>query len=267
MRLLKFIFLCIWISFLSSCDTGTNPNSDINQVNNSKDSISAPDSAVVTLKKFTIKNKEGNEASFEYPLISGLPNQVADKINREISKTEVTEDNHKAIEKEFTECSCGYVGSSYKINFNENHVLSLSLFIETMGAYPGGQTKNLNFNLLNGELIQISDLLKKDSLTSLANTLNPMLEDRLDEAKKAADDEEGDSGDGGDDLMEEWSDGASFTKDNLNDFIIDKDGLTFYYDFAFPHAAEALEPDNSFKLTYSQLASYKNANSVIAELK
>jgi len=252
---------------VASCDTGTNPISDRNHVNDQKDSNNIVDSALVTIKKFSVKNKEGMDASFEYPLISGLSSKIADKINREIAKTEITEDDRKSIEKEFNDCSCGYVGSSYKVNFNKNHVLSLSVYVETMGAYPDGQIKNLNFNLINGELINISDLLEKDSLTVLVGVLNPMLEDRLDVAKKMADDEEGESGDGGDDLIEELSDGASFNKENLNDFIIGKVGLTFFYDFAFPHAAEALEPDNSFTLTYEQLSPLIKAKSLITEFK
>jgi hypothetical protein len=50
----------------------------------------------------------------------------------------------------------------------------------------------------------------------------------------------------------------------LNNFIVTPNGITFYYDFGFPHVAKALEPDNSFPVTNEELQPFLKKNGLLS---
>ena len=49
---------------------------------------------------------------------------------------------------------------------------------------------------------------------------------------------------------------SRFGADDLNRFRLDEKGVTFVYDFGFPHVSEALEPSGEYFLSWEELRPY-----------
>jgi hypothetical protein len=202
--------------------------------------------------RFGLKNMgEGAEAILDWPVIvGGASKDIIDTINKKISFQEIAGFAIEKAKDEYNENGTGTVGTSFKINYNHKPILSLSVLIETMAAYSEGNYYHYNFNSETGTKIEVNNLIKEKSIPALVDTLNAILKTRIDETLKSA-------VEGGEeaDVISEQLEEAEFNE-KLNSFSIHKDGIIFYYDFGFPHAFEALEPNNEFMLTWKELHSW-----------
>ena len=63
---------------------------------------------------------------------------------------------------------------------------------------------------------------------------------------------------------DELFDGKRVDADSLNEFLVVEDGVKFYYDFAFPHVIQALEPDNEYHLTWSEIKPFVKPGGLLA---
>jgi len=59
---------------------------------------------------------------------------------------------------------------------------------------------------------------------------------------------------------------SRFGVENLDTFRLDDKGVTFVYDFEFPHVSEALEPAGEYFLSYEELRPYINPEGPLARL-
>jgi hypothetical protein len=227
-----------------------NASADLN-----KDSIlTNVDTLSVVSKKYILKSNE-SEAWMEWPEIYGNVSMGSlMKMNTVISVDSVCGESIGAIQLNYKECSCGTVGSSYSINYNKNYILSLSIALETMGAYPDGYLESYNFNIKTGERLFIESLIKKDSLDPLLRNLNAELTKRIEEAKAIADEDAEKSGDT--ESINDLFTKTEFSKEDLKNFIITDKGITFYFEFGFPHAVQALEPPGDFSIPKEELKPY-----------
>ena len=55
-----------------------------------------------------------------------------------------------------------------------------------------------------------------------------------------------------------------FKVDNLQDVGVAGGGVTFTYDFDFPHVMLACEPDGSFRMTWAEIKPYLRADGALA---
>jgi hypothetical protein len=49
---------------------------------------------------------------------------------------------------------------------------------------------------------------------------------------------------------------ADFTAENLKEFDINDRGIRFWYDYGFPHAIQAWQPEGRYFMTWSQMKPY-----------
>ncbi|MDO1447701.1 hypothetical protein Q0590_15630 [Rhodocytophaga aerolata] len=202
----------------------------------------------ITEYSFSVQGTDNRLADFSFPRVQGKhTSQVVTKMNEQLSIQNLTDDTEEAIKKNFAECACGLVNSSYVINYNKHGMLSLTVVNEWLGAYSSFSSKYFNFNTQTGELISVDQLFAPAALDELTKLANTILQSRISETKKevAGMDET------------EWANellaDKQFTKADLQNFTLHADGITFYYSFGFPHAALALEPDGEIYFTYEQL--------------
>jgi len=61
-----------------------------------------------------------------------------------------------------------------------------------------------------------------------------------------------------------FKDSAQYNPLKLNDFSVAADGVSFYYDYGFPHVIQALQPAGEFKFTWKQLKPYIKPGGLLA---
>jgi hypothetical protein len=136
---------------------------------------------------------------------------------------------------------------TYEVNYNQDRLLSMSYQIVGVGAYVSGYTKHVAVNLETGNVIRLDDMFKPLALGMLAQRLDGRLQAEI-KAKIAqikVDDPQ----------FSETSLFANhrFRIRNLEKFSISAQGVTFYYDYGFPHVALAYEPSGRFLMPFSEL--------------
>ncbi|HEV2860788.1 MAG TPA: hypothetical protein VGX48_07280 [Pyrinomonadaceae bacterium] len=141
----------------------------------------------------------------------------------------------------------------FKVNYNKNYILDITLWAEGTGAYPDTNTQHRAISLKTGGVLKARDVFKPDALDTLARMANESLRAAVAEQIKVVE-EDGDLTDK-DSLKEELK-GLTFGVKNLDDFKVSDAGVTFLYDAGFPHVIQALEPDGEYFFTYAQLAPY-----------
>jgi hypothetical protein len=206
---------------------------------------------VVTEYSFSVQGTDNRQADFSFPRVqSKQASQVFTKINEQLSIQNLTDDTEEAIKKNFAECACGLVNSSYVVNYNKHGMLSLTVVNEWLGAYSSFSSKYLNFDTQTGDPIQVEQLFIPSALDELTKMANSILQSRINETKKEV--ASMDEAEWANELLAD----KVFTRADLKNFTLHEDGITFHYSFGFPHAALALEPDGEIYFTYEQLQDF-----------
>ena len=146
----------------------------------------------------------------------------------------------------------------YKIEYNKNSILSAALYVSGSGAYPSEYTKHVVVNLKTGNAVKAADVFV--NLSQLARFADKFLQARV---KKEIAARRKDSAEDAKTLREMIA-GAKFTPKNLEFFSVSDKGVSFYYDYGFPHVALALEPENRFFFTYAQLKPFIKPGGLLA---
>jgi hypothetical protein len=130
--------------------------------------------------------------------------------------------------------------------------------MEGSAAYPDGVTKHLVINTKTGDRMKIAGEFSQ--LSKLAAEIRKLqkkeVEDAIKEIKADKDSEE--------EAPEELFVDKIFTEESLEQFTVTDEGVTFYYDYSFPHVIQALEPSGEYKFTWAQLKPYIKSGSLLA---
>jgi hypothetical protein len=126
-------------------------------------------------------------------------------------------------------------------------VLGYSIF-SGVGAYPSSTDKHRIVELKTGKVLKAADVFKRESLETIAATVNRAMQAEIRRAIAKADPD-------AKSVIAELT-AQRFQIQNLNDFSVSDRGVTFLYDFGFPHVAKALEPPGRYFLSYKQLKPY-----------
>lgn len=217
--------------------------------------------AVVVTPKKTVYTRKGKVSLKEkrtftviYPVVSGAISAAAKK------KLENTLSYWRVFETTLAENMSGYdwlTEMSYKVNYNKNGILDISLTQEGVGAYPDGQTVTMVVDLKTGEQIKFDDVFIADKKPDFAAIVNQ----KLDTEKKAIIKEiDGGNFSDGDkeanDALREQLQGLEFTADTFDEFTISDSGITILYDAGFPHAIQAAQPDGRYFFAWSEIKSF-----------
>lgn len=186
-----------------------------------------------------------------WPIIKNLnPKSLTDNINNTLDFNKTTGTNIAEIKSN----PQGITSTYYEVNYDQNNILSLSIFVENTGAYISTFTYNYSFDLTTGQPISSTVIFSPDKTNSLITLLNSRLQTNINQALKRTDCPP--------DLNVELESNkkyyphyGNFSSDDL-DFRITYTGIEFIYNFHFPHVILACEPDSIISLTYSQLKDF-----------
>jgi hypothetical protein len=222
----------------------------------------AADSVKVESKKYVVPFNGVNvqdSAVFNLPVITGGADaSVISKLNSYLVADSILGDNIDSIISNYKQWRSGIVSSDYTVLYNKNSVLSISVYVETLGAYPSSFYTDMNLNLSTGERILITDIIDKNAVKKLAEKLDKVVQRRIKDAVS--------QGTVGEEDALQFFEGAKFTEEKLSNFAFKDDGITFYYDFGLPHAVQALSPDEDILLTWEELKYFVKENSLLEKI-
>lgn len=213
---------------------------------------------VVIHPKKTVYRRKGADFTGEkrtftitYPVVSGaIPAAAKKKLENTISYWRVFDTSLQENLTEYDWLSEAY----YKVNYNKNGILDISLTQEGVGAYPDSQTVNLVIDLKTGEPVKFADVFKTASRDKFA----AMVDKKLDAEKKEiagtirGDKENYPNEEDRKSLEESLSD-LRFTPESFDEFSVGDRGITILYDAGFPHVIQALEPNGRYFFTWAEI--------------
>jgi hypothetical protein len=196
------------------------------------------------------------EAIIRYPVASGLKDTtLLQKVQAAISLKQILGQSLAQMQQEYLDNHwLNEVG--YTVNYNQNNILDLTYLISGSAAYPSSYEKHVSVDLKTGQVLRAKDLFKADALGAIARTVDQMMQREIQEKISEFRQQEPDLGS---DLFAKHH----FQQKHLNDFNIGKQGVTFHYNFEFPHAIKAAEPSGAYLLSYEKLMRYIRQDSVL----
>jgi hypothetical protein len=138
--------------------------------------------------------------------------------------------------------------------------------MEGVGAYPDSSIKYLVFDLRSGRKLELQDLFQNSQLIQLRNELRK----KMRQIEKT--------------LEQDVKEQLEFQRNthremnipspspdtlklsDLEGFTVGARGVTFHYDYSYPHVVKALEPPGEFFLTWKELKLYIKSGGLLAKL-
>jgi hypothetical protein len=207
--------------------------------------------ATVTSRKVTYKRpsaKVEHKKSFtiNYPTIKGISPAIARRAERNLGYEKLF---GFTIREELGDLQW-LEEADYEVLHNKKGLLCVQLFITGSAAYPSGSTKNVVVDLKTGNRISAPDVFT--DLSVLAGLVRKAQQREVQEAITAIkkDPENNDL-----DTKELFSRTRFGVKD-LDGFSIDDKGVTFVYEYGFPHVIQALQPNGQFQFSWDSLKPY-----------
>jgi hypothetical protein len=176
------------------------------------------------------------------PIIKGVPRGVAKRIQAAMSYEKNFGLN---IQEEIKEAQW-LSEASYIVDYNKRGILAVTLVLEGVGAYPSTTNKPIVIDIKTGNRVTpqsvflnlpaLAAMCKEKQQKEIAGALVEIERDESDmETPKSL-----------------FENAGFFTKD-LSEFTVDDEGVTFWYDYNFPHAILALQPDGRYTFTWADL--------------
>lgn len=195
-------------------------------------------------KTFTIKRA----------IVKAATPAISKKITDALSPETVLEIN---IQEEIGEYQW-LESADYEITYNNHDILAANVWMEGSGAYPDGVTKRLVINTKTGNRVKIADVFTQ--LPKLAAEIRKLQKKEVDDAIKEIKADK----DSGEENPEELFVEKIFTEVSLDEFAVTDAGVTFYYDYQFPHVIRAMEPAGEYKFTWAQLKPFIKPGGLLA---
>ncbi|MGB2752236.1 MAG: hypothetical protein WBC19_09280 [Pyrinomonadaceae bacterium] len=150
--------------------------------------------------------------------------------------------------------------ADYEVLYNDNGALCVALSIEGSGAYPSGSTKTVVVDTLKGDRVKPADTFKNLSgIVALVKKAQKIeIAKAIKAIRKDPDFREPDP--------KTLFISANFKTEDLDWFSISHKGVTFNYDYGFPHVMQALQPDGKFFFSWKQLKPYIKAGSLLSRV-
>jgi len=190
-----------------------------------------------------------------YPVVSGLRNaQVLRRVRSLLDFKNIFGSSLKEYREEAWLSEFGYT-----VNHNGNSLLDITFAQSGSGAYPDDHEKHFLINLKDGSVVKASEAFASDKLHALAAAVDRKLQNELRELQaENAKDKNADAQDR--ESMKQAYENLKFEVSHLDDFSIDRKGITFRYDAGFPHVIQALAPAGRYQFTYAELKPFINSH-------
>lgn len=199
-----------------------------------------------------------HKKSFEinYPKVSGISDPAVKK--NLVATLDYWKNFEMSLEEELGEFY-GVDSADYDVGYNKNSVLSIKLYMEVSGAYPTTMVKNLVVDLKTGKRVfypdvftNIKELIVKIDKAKKANETKAIAEVKKDNAEDAR-------------TLRDMLKTNNNSVNKLEEFSVSDDGVTFHYDYGFPHVIRALEPDSDYFFKWSELKPFIKPDGLLGQ--
>ncbi len=220
--------------------------------------ISAQTITVTPVEKTYKRPKPESEWKKEFtvtrPRVKGTTPALAKKIEAAISYE--TNLNFK-LQEEIKEYQW-LQGATYELDYNKRGVLGVTLSMEGNGAYPSTSTTPVIVNIKTGTKVTPKEVFTNIAglVTKLKAKLKAEIKQAIVDIKKDFPEEEDPAS-----LFEN----SNFTAKNLKEFTVSDKGVTFWYDYGFPHVILARQPEGRYFMTWAQLKPHIKPGSLFAQ--
>lgn len=219
-------------------------------------------SVTITPKKVVYERKDVEEPDFKktfevtYPNISGIKNATVKK------NLEATLDYWKLFDMTLEESLGDYTwldSFNYEVKYNQKSLLTIELIMEGSGAYPDGTIKTLVVDLKTGKRINFNNAFTNigQLLVKIEKKQNEEIKQHLGELRK----DSPENADAAKEYLQEKTSNIS----SLEEFSIDENGVTFIYDYGFPHATQALEPEGRYFFNWVEIKPFIKKDSLLQQ--
>lgn len=210
-------------------------------------SIAFAQTVIITPRKVTYRRPKPlseykKSFTITYPKVKGLSPALSRKIENTLSYERIFKLN---VKEEINEIQW-LEEAGYQVDYNKNGVLGMILSLSGTGVYPSVYDKSVVVNLRTGERIKPQDVFGNLNglVRKVKNTQQAEVKTAIVEIKKRDPQEKNPA---------ELFKTTNFTLKNLNEFSISDKGVTFWYDYGFPHVILALEPEGLYFLSWTEL--------------
>jgi hypothetical protein len=149
--------------------------------------------------------------------------------------------------------------ASYEVNYNKTGILDITLSMTGSGAYPSTFSKTVVINSKTGNIVKPLDVFI--NLPGLAAKVSKAQQAEIRKAQiEYKKDPESADFDGS-----EYFGNAKFTTKQLENFSISDKGVTFNYNYGFPHVILALEPDGNYFYSWAELKPFIKRGGLLAQ--
>lgn len=190
-----------------------------------------------------------------YPIVKAASPSVSKKIESTISYAKVMELN---IQDEIKDIQW-LEEADYEVNYNAKWLLVITLSVSGTGAYPDTASKTIAVDLKTGNRITPAQAFK--NISGLVELIKQKQKVEIEAAiKELREDPEEKERDPAELFSEE-----SFTADSLQEFSLNDSGITFIYNYGFPHVIQAFEPEGRYTYKWSEVAKFINPAGPLAK--
>ncbi len=148
---------------------------------------------------------------------------------------------------------------SYDVNYNKNGILDVLISMEGSGAYPSVTNRYFVVNTKSGSRVRPVDVFTNLAALASKAKAKQKAEVRKTKAELKADPEAADFD------ASEYFNNAKFMSKDLNEFSVSEKGVTFRYDYGFPHVALAYQPSGEYFFTWKELRPFIKKGSLFAQ--
>jgi hypothetical protein len=222
--------------------------------------IALAQTTTVTDQTLTLSTKTATpprQAVLHYPQLAGLKDpEVLKKVQMAIALSSVLEEPIEQVKQNYDR-SHWLTDLTYQVNYNQNGIFDITYVISGVGAYSTISEKQISVSLVSGKVLRAEDLFKVESLGVLVRILDQALQAEIKAgiAKVKAAEPDVDA--------EQMFRNQRYRMRHLNNFSITPQGVTFRYNYGFPHVALAYEPAGRFAMSYGELQPYLKATGVL----
>lgn len=186
-----------------------------------------------------------------YPVVSGLSDpRVLRKVRAALDLKNVFDSSLEEYRQE-----AWLEELDFQVNYNKNQLLDITFWQTGSAAYPDSHEKHFTISLKSGDVLKAADVFELASFHALAALAHEKLLAEVNELTKVVEEDDQIAAEERASLKEALS-GLSFKVEDLDQFVVSDQGLTFLYDAGFPHVMKALEPEGRYFFSYAQLAPY-----------
>ena len=189
------------------------------------------------------------------PIAKASTPALSRKISAAIDPVKVLDIN---IREELTETQW-LSEADFEEVFNKDGVLTMMLWMEGSAAYSDGMTKYVVVDLATG-----NRLTPPDVFSDLPGLLGAVKKKQDAEVAKAVKDIRAEPEFPKDQDPKDLFEYTNLEPKDLENFAVDMAGVTFFYDYGFPNALKALEPEGEFRLSWDDVRPFIKKDGLLA---